>query len=58
MLTFSIPVGDLAFLIKKSVEKEGFLGWRYNTAGISDAITMGNEGMYKLKISATVESLS
>ncbi|KAH8898652.1 dihydroxy-acid and 6-phosphogluconate dehydratase [Thozetella sp. PMI_491] len=37
-------VGDLGATIKKSIESEGFLGWRYNTIGVSDGITMGNEG--------------
>ncbi|PVH72301.1 putative mitochondrial dihydroxy acid dehydratase [Cadophora sp. DSE1049] len=36
---------DLGKAIKDSVKKEGFLGWQYNTIGVSDAITMGNEGM-------------
>ncbi|PVH75225.1 dihydroxy-acid and 6-phosphogluconate dehydratase [Cadophora sp. DSE1049] len=36
---------DLGKAIKESVQKEGFLGWQYNTIGVSDAITMGNEGM-------------
>jgi dihydroxy-acid dehydratase len=36
---------DLGKEIKKNVEKQGMLGWQYNTVGVSDAITMGNQGM-------------
>ncbi|OAP60417.1 dihydroxy-acid dehydratase [Fonsecaea erecta] len=36
---------DLAKLAKDSVTKEGFMGWQYNTVGVSDAITVGSEGM-------------
>lgn len=31
-------------IVKRSVEKEGMLGWQFNTIGVSDAITMGGEG--------------
>jgi dihydroxy-acid dehydratase len=31
-------------IVKKAVEKQGMLGWQYNTVGVSDAITMGGEG--------------
>ncbi|KAH8898992.1 dihydroxy-acid dehydratase [Thozetella sp. PMI_491] len=36
---------DLGKLVKKGVEKAGFLGWQYGTIGVSDGITMGAEGM-------------
>ncbi|KAF1809395.1 dihydroxy-acid dehydratase [Eremomyces bilateralis CBS 781.70] len=36
---------DLAKIVKDAVKKQGFLGWQYNTVGVSDAITMGGEGM-------------
>ena len=36
---------DLAKEIKKSIQAQGFLAWQYNTVGVSDAITMGNQGM-------------
>ncbi|KAL2013023.1 hypothetical protein VTN00DRAFT_548 [Thermoascus crustaceus] len=36
---------DLAKTLKKSVEDKGMIGWQYNTIGVSDAITMGSEGM-------------
>jgi dihydroxy-acid dehydratase len=35
---------DLAKIVKDSVQKQGMLGWQYNTIGVSDAITMGGEG--------------
>ena len=31
-------------IVKRAVEKQGMLGWQYNTVGVSDAITMGGEG--------------
>ncbi|KAK6338759.1 hypothetical protein TWF696_009569 [Orbilia brochopaga] len=36
---------DLGRAVKEGVEKQGFIGWLYSPNGISDAITMGNEGM-------------
>lgn len=31
--------------VKTAVQRQGFIGWQYNTIGVSDAITMGTEGM-------------
>lgn len=45
ILTFRPQVLDLARTIKDSVQKQDFIGWQYNTIGVSDAITMGTEGM-------------
>ncbi|KEF62912.1 dihydroxy-acid dehydratase [Exophiala aquamarina CBS 119918] len=36
---------DLAKEVKKAVQSRGMLAWQYNTVGVSDAITMGNQGM-------------
>ncbi|EEU39469.1 uncharacterized protein NECHADRAFT_43706 [Fusarium vanettenii 77-13-4] len=36
---------DLGQIVKTAVEREGMLGWQFNTIGVSDAITMGGEGM-------------
>ncbi|KAL1956733.1 hypothetical protein VTO42DRAFT_6883 [Malbranchea cinnamomea] len=36
---------DLAKTVKKAVTDKDMLGWQYNTIGVSDAITMGSEGM-------------
>ncbi|KAG8533638.1 uncharacterized protein KY384_001379 [Bacidia gigantensis] len=36
---------DLGKTVKDSLLKKGMLGWQYNTIGVSDAITMGGEGM-------------
>jgi dihydroxy-acid dehydratase len=36
---------DLGKEVKKAVVNQGMLGWQYNTIGVSDAITMGGEGM-------------
>jgi len=33
--------------VKDAVQKQGMLGWQYNTVGVSDAITMGGEGRFK-----------
>ncbi|RYP08875.1 hypothetical protein DL765_008656 [Monosporascus sp. GIB2] len=32
-------------IVKKAVEKQTMLAWQYNAVGVSDAITMGGEGM-------------
>ncbi|KAI6710506.1 hypothetical protein JHW43_006947 [Diplocarpon mali] len=32
-------------IVKEAVQKQGMLGWQFNTVGVSDAITMGGEGM-------------
>lgn len=36
---------DFGKTVKEGVEKEGMIGWQFNTSGVSDAITMGNQGM-------------
>lgn len=36
---------DLGKVVKEGVEKENMLGWQYNAIGVSDGITMGNQGM-------------
>ncbi|KAL8892703.1 MAG: hypothetical protein Q9215_000452 [Flavoplaca cf. flavocitrina] len=36
---------DLGKTVKTAVQKQGMLAWQYNTIGVSDAITMGGEGM-------------
>ncbi|OAQ78953.1 dihydroxy-acid dehydratase [Purpureocillium lilacinum] len=36
---------DFGKIIKGAVEKQGMLGWQFNTVGVSDAITMGGDGM-------------
>lgn len=38
-------VHDLGKVVKDAVQKQGMLGWQYNTIGVSDAITMGGDGM-------------
>lgn len=40
---------DLGKTVKKSVGEQGMIGWQYNTIGVSDAITMGSEGMLRTK---------
>ncbi|KAJ8105664.1 hypothetical protein ONZ43_g7337 [Nemania bipapillata] len=32
-------------IVKRGVEKQKMLAWQYNAVGVSDAITMGGEGM-------------
>jgi dihydroxyacid dehydratase/phosphogluconate dehydratase len=41
-----LAVLDLAKIVKGAVQKQGMLGWQYNTIGISDGITMGGEGWF------------
>ncbi|KAK1751445.1 dihydroxy-acid and 6-phosphogluconate dehydratase [Echria macrotheca] len=36
---------ELGRVVKRAVEKENMLAWQFNTVGVSDAITMGGEGM-------------
>ncbi|ELR07204.1 hypothetical protein VC83_01337 [Pseudogymnoascus destructans] len=36
---------DLGKVVKASVIKQDMLAWQFNTIGVSDAITMGGEGM-------------
>lgn len=36
---------DLGKAVKDAINKQEMLGWQYNTIGVSDAITMGGEGM-------------
>lgn len=36
---------DLGKTVKRAVEARGMIGWQFNTVGVSDAITMGGEGM-------------
>lgn len=42
--TYTQTVLDLGQIVKNSIEKEGMIGWQFNTIGVSDAITMGGEG--------------
>ena len=36
---------DLANIIKESVSNSGLIGFRFNTIGVSDGISMGTSGM-------------
>ncbi|KAH8812035.1 dihydroxy-acid dehydratase-like protein [Xylogone sp. PMI_703] len=36
---------DLGKIVKDAIKKNGMLAWQFNTIGVSDAITMGGEGM-------------
>ena len=40
-----VLVLELGKIVKKSVEKQNMLAWQYNAVGVSDAITMGGEGL-------------
>jgi dihydroxyacid dehydratase/phosphogluconate dehydratase len=31
-------------IVKTAVERQGMIGWQFNTIGVSDGITMGNQG--------------
>lgn len=39
---------ELGKIVKGAVEKQGMLAWQFNTVGVSDAITMGGEGIHLL----------
>lgn len=36
---------DLAAKVKEGVQKAGMIGYRFNTIGVSDGISMGTDGM-------------
>lgn len=36
---------ELGKQVKRAIMDKGMLGWQYNTIGVSDAITMGGEGL-------------
>ncbi|KAI1435101.1 dihydroxy-acid dehydratase [Xylaria sp. CBS 124048] len=36
---------ELGKIVKRSIEKQKMLAWQFNAVGVSDAITMGGEGM-------------
>lgn len=48
---------DLARIVKDAVQKQGMLAWQYNTIGVSDAITMGGEGLCKQLDPSSVSNL-
>ncbi|EPE29549.1 IlvD/EDD N-terminal [Glarea lozoyensis ATCC 20868] len=41
----NMHLNDLGKIVKQAVQKQGMLAWQFNTIGVSDAITMGGEGM-------------
>ncbi len=41
----NMHLNDLAAKVKEGVEAAGLIGMRFNTIGVSDAISMGTEGM-------------
>lgn len=41
---------DFGQIVKRAVEKQGMLGWQFNTVGVSDAITMGGDGQSPLSL--------
>jgi dihydroxy-acid dehydratase len=54
---------DLSAEVKKGVEAAGLVGWRFNTIGVSDGISMGTDGMsYSLQsrdiIADSIETLA
>ena len=38
-------LNDLSASVKTGVQKAGLVGYRFNTIGVSDGISMGTEGM-------------
>lgn len=41
----NVHLNDFADICKKSIQKEGINGLKYNTISISDALSMGLPGM-------------
>lgn len=44
-------------IVKNAVEREGMLGWQFNTVGVSDAITMGGDGTQHPYFSSYVKDM-
>lgn len=44
-LTTLISVLNLGKIVKDAVQKQGMIGWQFNTIGVSDGITQGGDGM-------------
>ena len=56
-------LNDLAAKVKEGVQKSGLVGYRFNTIGVSDGISMGTSGMsYSLQsrdiIADSIETVS
>ena len=45
LLTTLISVLNLGKIVKDAVQKQGMIGWQFNTIGVSDGITQGGDGM-------------
>jgi dihydroxyacid dehydratase/phosphogluconate dehydratase len=43
-LTTLISVLNLGKIVKDAVQKQGMIGWQFNTIGVSDGITQGGDG--------------
>lgn len=43
--TCNMHLNDLAAEVKLGVQEAGLVGYRFNTIGVSDAISMGTDGM-------------
>ena len=43
--TCNMHLNDLASSVKQGVESKGLVGFKFNTIGVSDGISMGTEGM-------------
>ena len=43
--TCNMHLNDLAAEVKLGVQDAGLVGYRFNTIGVSDAISMGTDGM-------------
>ncbi|KAJ3210274.1 hypothetical protein HDU67_005432 [Dinochytrium kinnereticum] len=41
----NMHLNDLSLLVKEGVKKAGLVGYRFNTIGVSDGISMGTDGM-------------
>lgn len=56
-------LNDLSAKVKEGVQKAGLVGYRFNTIGVSDGISMGTSGMsYSLQsrdiIADSIETVS
>ncbi|TVY78573.1 putative dihydroxy-acid dehydratase [Lachnellula suecica] len=47
----NMHLNDLGKIVKDAVQKQGMLGWQFNTIGVSDGITNGGEAMQGMRFS-------
>ena len=52
----NMHLNDLAAEVKEGVHEVGMIGLRFNTIGVSDAISMGTDGMWWVSLCSAVNT--